>query len=67
MPKSIEREETQQLMKQGSQLVEVLPQKQYRQAHIAGAVNLPLQKLNAETAEQLDRQRPVVVYCYDYQ
>jgi rhodanese-related sulfurtransferase len=67
MPTVINRQEVQDLMKQAAPVVEVLPQKQYRQVHIAGAINIPLQKLNGETAKQLSRESPVVVYCYDYQ
>jgi rhodanese-related sulfurtransferase len=67
MPTMINRDEVQDLMNQAAQVVEVLPQKQYREVHIAGAVNIPLQKLNGETASQLPREKPVIVYCYDYQ
>jgi rhodanese-related sulfurtransferase len=67
MPTMINRDEVQDLMNQAAQVVEVLPQKQYREVHIAGAINIPLQKLNGETASQLLREKPVVVYCYDYQ
>ena len=49
----------------GGQLVEVLPEEEYREAHLPGAVNIPLKRLDAETAAALDRQRPVVVYCWD--
>lgn len=35
--------------------------------HLPGAVNLPLKRLNAETARQLDPGKPVIVYCWDYQ
>jgi rhodanese-related sulfurtransferase len=67
MPTIINRDEVQDLIKRGGQLVEVLPQKQYREVHIAGARNIPLQKLTRETASQLTREKPVAVYCYDYQ
>ena len=39
MPKAIHREEVQQLLREGGQLVEVLPQRQFREIHIAGATN----------------------------
>jgi rhodanese-related sulfurtransferase len=67
MPKIIRRDEVQDLMKRGAQVVEVLPHKQYREVHIAGASNIPLQKLNREAMSRLNRDKPVVVYCYDYQ
>ena len=51
----------------GAQLVEVLPEPDYRQEHLPGAVNIPLAELTAERAADLDPDRPVVVYCYDTQ
>ena len=48
-------------------MVEVLPADEYEWMHIAGALNLPLKQLNAETAGRLDRSRPVVTYCNDFQ
>ena len=48
-----------------AQLVEVLPEDEYREAHLPGAVNIPLKTLNAETTAALDKSRPVVVYCWD--
>jgi len=65
--KSIRREKVRQLLKEGAQLVEVLPREEYEEEHIAGAINIPLKELNRQTAMQLDRSRPVVVYCHDYQ
>jgi len=65
--RSIRRNEVRQLLKQDAQLVEVLPHDDYEAEHIAGAINIPLKELNRETAMQLDRSRPVIVYCEDYQ
>ena len=48
-----------------TQLVEVLPDAEYRAAHLPGAVNIPLKLLDADTTAGLDRTRPVVVYCWD--
>jgi rhodanese-related sulfurtransferase len=64
MPTGIGHEELRRLTGQGAQLVEVLPADEYDWAHLPGAVNLPLKKLDA-TAGQLDRSRPVIVYCHD--
>ena len=33
--------------------------------YLPGAVHLPLKKLDASTAGVLDRERPVIVYCWD--
>jgi len=65
--RSIRRNEVRQLLKQDAQLVEVLPHDDYEEEHITGAINIPLKELNRRTAMQLDRSRPVIVYCEDYQ
>lgn len=33
---------------------------------IAGAINIPLEELDAESTAGLDKRRPVIVYCWDY-
>lgn len=66
-PIAIDRARLQKLLAERAQLVEVLPRDEYEDAHLPGAVNLPLKELNRETVAQLDRSRPVVVYCWDYQ
>jgi rhodanese-related sulfurtransferase len=65
MPTRIERDELQALTGHGAQLVEVLPADEYDWAHLPGAVSLPLKELDAR-AGQLDRSRPVIVYCHDW-
>ena len=67
MPEEADRQQVQQLLADGAQLVEVLPAPEYREEHLAGAINIPIKRLTIETAKQLDRTRPVVVYCWDYQ
>ncbi len=67
MPTEIHRDDVRRLAAVGAQLVEVLPPQEYEEEHLPGAVNIPLKRLNAETATQLDRDRPVIVYCHDYQ
>jgi rhodanese-related sulfurtransferase len=66
-PAPVDRAWVQQLAGAGPQIVEVLPRDEYEDAHLPGAINLPLKELNRQTAMQLDRSRPVVVYCWDYQ
>ena len=65
MPKGIDREEVRRLVAAGAQLVEVLPAAEYADDHLPGAISLPLRKLETEAAAELDRNRPVVVYCWD--
>lgn len=67
MPTAVDRLRLQQLLCEGAQLVEVLRQAEYEDEHLPGAINIPLKELNAETARQLKRGQPVVVYCHDYQ
>jgi rhodanese-related sulfurtransferase len=68
MPTPIDRNELQRLLSdEDTQLVEVLPEAEFEDEHLPGAINIPLKELNAETARQLERGRPVVVYCHDYQ
>jgi rhodanese-related sulfurtransferase len=61
----IGRAELQALTGHDAQLVEVLPADDYTWAHLPGAVSLPLKELDARFAE-LDRSRPVIVYCHDW-
>ncbi len=62
MPTGINRDDVQRLTGEGAQLVEVLPEPEYEQMHLAGAINIPLKSLNRETTAKLERDRPVIVY-----
>ncbi len=63
----LDRESVRRLVDERSaQLVEVLPPEAYESVHLPGAVSLPIKGLSAETAEVLDRDRPVVAYCNDF-
>jgi rhodanese-related sulfurtransferase len=68
MPTPIGRQEVQRLLAaEQAQLVEVLPAAEYTHEHLPGAINIPLKELDRETTRQLERGRPVIVYCHDYQ
>jgi rhodanese-related sulfurtransferase len=68
MPTAVERQEVQRLLaEEQAQLLEVLPAAEYEDEHLPGAINIPLKELDRETTERLDRSRPVIAYCYDYQ
>jgi rhodanese-related sulfurtransferase len=68
MPTQIDRDELVRLLRdQQAQLVEVLPPEEYVDEHLPGAINIPLKTLDRVTTRQLDREWPVIVYCYDYQ
>jgi len=60
-------EQVQKMKEQGAQLVEVLATKEYADEHIPGAINIPLLHMNASSVAILDKKRPVIVYCWDYQ
>jgi rhodanese-related sulfurtransferase len=68
MPTPIDRHRLQRLLtdEQG-QLIEVLPAAEYEDEHLPGAINIALKELDRETTRGLDRGRPVIAYCYDYQ
>jgi rhodanese-related sulfurtransferase len=67
MPTPVDRDEVQRLLENGAQLVEVLPEAEYEDEHLPGAINTPLKSLDAESTRRLERERPVIVYCHDYQ
>jgi rhodanese-related sulfurtransferase len=67
MPIDVDREDVRRLVAAGAQLLEVLPREEYEDEHLPGAINIPLKELNGQTAAPLARDRPVVVYCNDYQ
>lgn len=65
MPREIDREEVQRLVTEGAQLIEVLPREEYEEEHLPGAINIPLREIDQEAPKRLDRNRPVIVYCWD--
>lgn len=65
MPTDASREDVRRLLQSRAQLVEVLPRGEYEEEHLPGAINIPLKDLDATTTAALDRERAVIVYCYD--
>jgi rhodanese-related sulfurtransferase len=65
MPRSILYPELKRLLDEGAQLVEVLPEEEYLEERLPGAINIPLKKLDAETTADLDKRKAIVVYCWD--
>ncbi|MCA1691226.1 MAG: rhodanese-like domain-containing protein [Acidimicrobiales bacterium] len=63
--RTVGRDDVQRLLTEGAQLLEVLEPDQYRQAHLPGAIHIPVRHLSRESAGQLRKDRPVVVYCFD--
>jgi rhodanese-related sulfurtransferase len=66
MSDRIEIDGLRELLDAGAQLVEVLPQEEYDEEHLPGAVNIPLKALDERSTAKLDKSNPVVVYCWDY-
>jgi rhodanese-related sulfurtransferase len=64
--KVIDRDQLQDLMRSGAVVIEVLPEAEYSQEHITGAINLPLKQLDLDAVSELDRGSPIVVYCDSY-
>lgn len=61
---AIDRHELTRLRdERGAQIVDVLPPPEYARLHIPGAENIPLKSLEPDLVAELDRDRPVVVYC----
>lgn len=67
MPKDINRDEVQRLVASGAQLVDAMPASEYDEAHLPGALNIPLKQLNKQSIRPLDSSRPVITYCNDFQ
>jgi rhodanese-related sulfurtransferase len=58
----VSRDEAQRLLEDGAQLVDVRADHEWEVGRIAGAKHIPLGDL-AERAGEIDRERPVVLYC----
>jgi rhodanese-related sulfurtransferase len=68
MPTSVGRDQVRRLLaEENAQLIEVLPAGDFEEEHITGAINIPLKELDERAPAELDRGRPVIVYCNDYQ
>jgi rhodanese-related sulfurtransferase len=65
MATSVLYPELRRLLDAGAQLIEVLPEQEYEEEHLPGAINVPLKRLDAESTAQLDKRKAIVVYCWD--
>jgi rhodanese-related sulfurtransferase len=48
-----------ELLDAGAQLVDVLPEAEYAEEHLPGAINIPLKRLNRASTAQLDKTKAV--------
>jgi rhodanese-related sulfurtransferase len=60
--REVGRDEARSMVDEGAQLIDVRADHEWEAGHIAGAEHIPLPDLPQHVAE-LDRERPVVVYC----
>jgi rhodanese-related sulfurtransferase len=58
----IERDRVRELLGQGAQLVEALPEDEFAYEHWPGAINISLKTLDAASTTALHRDRPVERY-----
>ena len=55
--------EARQLVQAGARLVDVRTPGEFAAGHIAGAINIPVQQLDARVSELQPKDAAVVVYC----
>lgn len=66
MPRDIKLDDLRELVEGAQlQLIEVLPETEYAEERIAGAINIPLKSMNRDSVADLDPSLPTVVYCWD--
>ncbi len=66
MVTAIDRSQLLWLMEfEDAQVVDVLPGREYEEAHLPDAISIPLREFTAESVSILSREKPVVVYCHD--
>jgi rhodanese-related sulfurtransferase len=61
-PREVTREEARKLIDEGAQLVDVRADHEWEAGRIGGASHVPLPQL-PQRLEEIDKDRPVVVYC----
>jgi rhodanese-related sulfurtransferase len=63
----IDRDTVRPMMAAGAQLVDARTAEDYASEHLPEAVSVPLKSIDRAATAQLDRQRPVITYCWDSQ
>ena len=63
--KTITREQLEEKMDRGEDfvLVDTLGEEYYRQSHLPGAINLPLEEIDRAEEVLPDKEAEIVVYC----
>ncbi len=62
MVTNIDRARLLDLIEDGAQVVDVLPEREYSAQHLPDAINIPLKRFDVEATAVLRRDKPVVVY-----
>ena len=65
MSKRVDAQRAERLLRRRVQLVDVLPSSVYAEEHLPGAISVPLETLDEKSVEDLDRDRAVLIYCFD--
>jgi rhodanese-related sulfurtransferase len=55
------------MVREGAQLVEVLPREEFEDFHLPGAINVPLKEFSPDALSVLQKDAPVITYCSDGQ
>lgn len=65
MAKTINKEQLKQKLDQGEplRLIEVLSPASYKQEHIKGAINIPLDSIGKEAKKRFNTDEEIIVYC----
>jgi rhodanese-related sulfurtransferase len=66
MPVEIGHDEVQRLVAGGAYLLDVREREGYDAERLPGAVSLPIKALDQETTAHLERNRPVITYCWEW-
>jgi len=61
---NVSRDEAHRLVDKGALLLDVRSPEEFKAGHIDGAVNIPVQDLEARLGEVGSRDRSIVVYCH---
>ena len=67
MSSTVDLAQLDELRAHGAVVVDVLPEATYTEVHLPGAINIPLTRMDQRRVADLDRSRPIVVYCFDHQ
>ncbi|MGH2617649.1 MAG: rhodanese-like domain-containing protein [Thermomicrobiales bacterium] len=66
MPTEIDHDDVQRLTADGALLLDVREREGYDAEHLPGAVSLPIKSLDREATAHLDRDRPLITYCWEW-